>query len=136
MACLRDIDKGEMSASWELKVCASCLSEKNKWDVADACKICWFFEPGGTGSNTVTDTTKGVRYLNETKYSVVAAFHWATKEDVLCEENMCSMHFNVHDVTLHADAIHWSGRQIILTARCCLCAGVLTTQPYFMEPIT
>ena len=42
---------------------------------------------------------------------------------------------DVHDVTLHADAIHRGGGQIIPTARRCLYASVLTAQPRLMEPI-
>lgn len=84
---------------------------------------------------TFTDITKGVQYLNEIKDSVVAGFQWATKEGALCEENMRGVRFDVHDVTLHADAIHRGGGQIIPTARRCLYASVLTAQPRLMEPI-
>lgn len=41
--------------------------------------------------------------------------------------------FDVHDVMLHADAIHRGGGQIVPTARCCLYASVL--KPRLMEPI-
>ena len=56
-------------------------------------------------------------------------------QGVLCEENMRGVRFDVHDVTLHADAIHRGGGQIIPTARRCLYACVLTAQPRLMEPI-
>ena len=36
----------------------------------------------------LTDVTKGVQYLNEIKDSCIAAFQWASKEGVMCEENM------------------------------------------------
>lgn len=100
-----DIDKGEVSARQELKQRARYLAEKYEWDVAEARKI-WCFGPDGTGPNILTDITKGVQYLNEIKDSVVAGFQWATKEGALCEENMRGVRFDVHDVTLHADAIH------------------------------
>lgn len=48
---------------------------------------------------------------------------------------MRGVRFDVHDVTLHADAIHRGGGQIIPTARRCLYASVLTAQPRLMEPI-
>lgn len=48
---------------------------------------------------------------------------------------MRAVRFDVHDVTLHADAIHRGGGQIIPTARRCLYASVLTAQPRLMEPI-
>lgn len=45
------------------------------------------------------------------------------------------MRFNIHDVTLHADAIHRGGGQIIPTARRCLYACILTAAPRLMEPV-
>lgn len=56
-------------------------------------------------------------------------------QGALCEENMRAVRFDVHDVTLHADAIHRGGGQIIPTARRVLYASVLTAQPRLMEPI-
>merc|ERR1711939_657732 len=87
------------------------------------------------GPNMVVDASKGVQYLNEIKDSVVAGFQWATKEGVMCDENMRNIRFNIHDVTLHADAIHRGGGQIIPTARRVLYACVLTASPRLMEPV-
>lgn len=56
-------------------------------------------------------------------------------QSVLCEENMRGVRFNIYDVTLHADAIHRGGGQIIPTARRCFYASVLTAQPRVMEPV-
>lgn len=56
-------------------------------------------------------------------------------QGALCEENMRAVRFDIHDVTLHADAIHRGGGQIIPTARRVLYASVLTAQPRLMEPI-
>ena len=53
----------------------------------------------------------------------------------MCDENMRGIRFNIHDVTLHADAIHRGGGQIIPTARRCLYACQLTASPRLMEPI-
>uniref|UniRef100_A0A4W4HEH7 Tr-type G domain-containing protein n=1 Tax=Electrophorus electricus TaxID=8005 RepID=A0A4W4HEH7_ELEEL len=129
-----DIDKGEVSSRQELKQRARYLAEKYEWEVAESRKI-WCFGPDGTGPNILVDVTKGVQYLNEIKDSVVAGFQWATKEGALCEENMRAVRFDIHDVTLHADAIHRGGGQIIPTARRVLYASVLTAQPRLMEPI-
>lgn len=73
--------------------------------------------------------------MNEIKDSVVAGFQWATKEGVLSEENCRGVRFNIYDVTLHADAIHRGGGQIIPTTRRCLYACLLTASPRLMEPI-
>lgn len=129
-----DIDKGDISARDEAKARAKLMAEKYEYDVTEARKI-WTFGPDGTGPNLLMDVTKGVQYLNEIKDSVVAGFQWATKEGVMCEENMRGVRFNIHDVTLHADAIHRGGGQIIPTARRVLYACVLTAQPRLMEPV-
>jgi translation elongation factor EF-G len=71
--------------------------------------FCRCFGPDTTGPNLLTDVTKGVQYLNEIKDSCVAAFQWATKEGVMCEENMRGIVFEVGPVLAHAvevDAVH------------------------------
>ncbi|XP_068174627.1 elongation factor 2b-like [Antennarius striatus] len=129
-----DIDKGLVSARQDPKVRTRFLADKYDWEVSDAKKI-WCFGPDGTGPNLLVDVTKGVQYLNEIKDSVVAGFQWAVKEGVLCEENMRAIRFDVHDVTLHADAIHRGGGQIIPTARRVLYASQLTAKPRILEPV-
>ncbi|ETE61649.1 Elongation factor 2 [Ophiophagus hannah] len=108
-----DVDKGDVSSRQELKQRARYLAEKYEWDVSEARKI-WCFGPDGTGPNILVDITKG---------------------GVLCEENMRGVRFDIQDVTLHADAIHRGGGQIIPTARRVLYASALTAQPRLMEPI-
>ena len=56
-------------------------------------------------------------------------------QGVLCEENMRGIRFNLHDVALHADAIHRGGGQIIPTARLVFYASQLTAQPTLLEPV-
>lgn len=56
-------------------------------------------------------------------------------QGVLCDENMRGCRFNIQDVTLHADAIHRGGGQIIPTARRVFYASVLTAEPRLMEPV-
>uniref|UniRef100_A0A672RFD8 Elongation factor 2-like n=1 Tax=Sinocyclocheilus grahami TaxID=75366 RepID=A0A672RFD8_SINGR len=129
-----DIDKGDVTSRQELKTRARYLADKYEWEVTEARKI-WCFGPDGTGPNLLMDVTKGVQYLNEIKDSVVAGFQWATKEGVLCEENLRAVRFDVHDVTLHTDAIHRGGGQIIPTARRVLYACQITAEPRLMEPV-
>ena len=129
-----EIDDGKVSPKDDPKARGRHLAEKYDWDVNEARKI-WCFGPEGTGPNVVVDCTKGVQYLNEIKDSVVAGFQWATKEGPLCEENVRAVRFNIHDVTLHTDAIHRGGGQIIPTARRCFLACMLTAKPGLMEPV-
>jgi len=128
------IDNGDVAPRQDPKERGRFLVEKHQWDATESRKI-WCFGPEGTGPNLLVDCTKAVQYLNEIKDSVVAGFQWATKEGVLCEENMRGVRFNVHDVTLHADAIHRGGGQIIPTARRVLYACALTASPSILEPV-
>merc|ERR1712226_496454 len=123
-----DIDKGDVSPRQELKTRGRYLADKYDYDVTEARKI-WCFGPDTNGPNLMIDCSKGVQYLNEIKDSVVAGFQWATKEGCLCDENMRNIRFNIYDVTLHADAIHRGGGQIIPTARRVLYACMLTSGP-------
>jgi len=132
--CAEAIDNGDIAPRQEVKERARLLSEKYDFDVTEARKI-WCFGPEGTGPNLLVDCTKAVQYLNEIKDSVVAGFQWASKEGVLCEENMRGARFNLYDVTLHADAIHRGGGQIIPTARRVLYAAALTAEPRLLEPV-
>merc|ERR1712012_532745 len=129
-----DIDSGEVTSKQDFKLRGRYLADKYEYDVGEARKI-WCFGPDTTGPNLMIDATKGVQYLNEIKDSVVAGFQWATKEGVLCDENMRGVRFNIYDVTLHTDAIHRGGGQIIPTARRVLYACALTAEPRLMEPV-
>lgn len=129
-----DIENGKVGMHDDPKVRGRFLAEKYNWDVTEARKV-WCFGPETTGANLLVDVTKAVQYLNEIKDSCIAAFQWATKEGVLCDENMRGIRFNVLDVTLHADAVHRGGGQIIPTARRCLYACELTAEPRLLEPV-
>jgi len=129
-----DIDSGEVTSKQDFKIRGRYLADKYEYDITEARKI-WCFGPDTTGPNIVIDATKGVQYLNEIKDSVIAGFQWASKEGVLCDENMRGVRFNIYDVTLHTDAIHRGGGQIIPTARRVLYASVLTAAPRLMEPV-
>jgi len=129
-----DIDNGEVSNKQDFKIRGRYLADKYEYDITEARKI-WCFGPDTMGPNLMIDCTKGVQYLNEIKDSVVAGFQWATKEGVLCDENMRGVRFNIYDVALHTDAIHRGGGQIIPTARRVLYASALTAGPGMMEPV-
>lgn len=93
------IEAGKVNPRDDFKARARILADDYGWDVTDARKI-WCFGPDTTGANLLVDVTKGVQYLNEIKDSCVAAFQWATKEGVTCEENMRGVRVNVLDVTV------------------------------------
>jgi len=128
------IEDGDIAPRDDPKIRGRKLADDYGWDVNEARKI-WCFGPEGTGANLLVDASKGVQYLNEIKDSCVAAFNWATKEGVLMEENMRGCRFNILDVSLHADAIHRGGGQIIPTCRRVLYACFLTAKPKVLEPV-
>merc|ERR1719435_289296 len=107
-----DIDNGDVTDKQDFKIRGRYLADKFEYNVDEARKI-WCFGPEGTGPNIVIDATKGV----------------------LCDENMRGIRFDVMDVTLHADAIHRGGGQIIPTARRVLYAAFLTATPSILEPV-
>lgn len=130
----RDIEQGKVSAKDEFKARARYLSETYGWDLGDARKI-WCFGPNSTGSNMLIDTTKAVQYLNEIKDSLVGAFQLATSEGVLASENLRGCRFNLVDVSLHADAVHRGGGQILPAARSVIYACQLLSEPGLFEPV-
>ena len=130
----KDIEAGKIGPRDDFKARARILADEHGWDVTDARKI-WCFGPDTNGANLVVDQTKAVQYLNEIKDSFVSGFQWATKEGPVGEEPMRSVRFNILDVTLHADAIHRGGGQIIPTARRVLYAATLLAEPSLLEPI-
>merc|ERR1739848_57306 len=89
-----DIENGDVTDKQDFKIRGRYLADKFEYNVDEARKI-WCFGPEGTGPNIVIDATKGVQYLNEIKDSVVAGFQWASKEGVLCDENMRGCRFNI-----------------------------------------
>ena len=90
------IESDEISPTQDIKIRGKRLSEEFGWEKEDTAKI-WCFGPDNTGPNMVVDVTKGVQYMNEIKESVVSSFQWASKQGVLCDENMRGMRFNITD---------------------------------------
>ena len=129
-----EIEAGKITPRDDFKARARLLADEHGWDVTDARKI-WCFGPDTNGANLLVDQTKAVQYLNDIKDSVVSAFQWATREGPVADEPMRSVRFNILDVTLHADAIHRGGGQIMPTARRVLYAATLLAQPGILEPV-
>ncbi len=123
-----------VSAKDDAKDRAKILSEEFEWDKAEALKI-WAYGPENTGPNILVDVTKGVQFMNEIKDSMESAFQWSTKEGPMTDENQRGVRVNIHDVVLHADAIHRGGGQLIPTARRVYYACELTAQPRLLEPV-
>lgn len=130
----KDIEAGKVGPRDEFKARARYLNEVHGWDAGDARKI-WCFGPETTGPNLLVDMTKGVQYLNEIKDSCVGSFQLATREGVLAGEPLRGCRFNLVDVTLHADAIHRGGGQILPTCKNVIYASQLLSDPGLLEPV-
>ena len=128
------IETGKISFRDDVKTRARIMADDFGWEIADARRI-WCFGPDGSGPNVVIDQTKAIQYFNEIKDSVVAAFQWASREGPLVGENMRSVRINIIDATLHADAMHRGGGQIIPTMRRATYASVLLAKPHLQEPV-
>jgi elongation factor 2 len=128
------IEEEKVGPKIDAKERSKILVDQFEWDKTDTTKI-WCFGPDTNGPNILVDVAKGVQFLNEIKDSFEAAFQWGTKEGAMCDENMRGIRFNIHDVTLHTDAIHRGGGQIIPTARRVMYASQLTGKPAFQEPV-
>jgi len=128
------IEEEKIGPKTETKERSKRLVEEFEWDKTDSQKI-WAFGPDTNGPNIIVDVAKGVQFLNEIKDSVEAAFQWATREGVMTDEHMRGIRFNIHDVTLHTDAIHRGGGQILPTCKRVMYACELTAKPAFQEPI-
>jgi len=128
------IEDGKVTPRDDPKARKNLLCKEYEFDATDAMRI-WSFGPDTNGANLLIDTTKGVQYLNEIKDSCNAGFAWASKEGVMCDENMRGIRFNVKDATLHADAIHRGAGQIMPTCRRVIYASMLTAEPRLQEPV-
>jgi len=102
------IEKGDIGPNEDPKERSRKLVQDYNWEKNESYKI-WAFGPETTGPNLLVDATKGVQYMAEIRDSCESAFQWVTREGVVCEEAMRGIKFNMHDVELHADAIHRGG---------------------------
>ncbi|OAF70308.1 hypothetical protein A3Q56_01921 [Intoshia linei] len=128
------VDNKEIFLRQDVKERGRILIDKCEFGSNEIKKI-WCYGPDVFGPNVVVDCSRGVSYLNEIKDSVIAAFQNITKAGVLCNENMRGVRMNIMDATLHADAIHRGGGQIIPTAKNCFYAAQMAAKPRLMEPV-
>ncbi|KCV70324.1 elongation factor 2 [Fonticula alba] len=128
------IESGEISIRDDSRTLIKNLEEKFEISNLDARRL-WGFGPENTGANFLYDSTTAAQFMNEIKDSCMTAFQLATLEGVLCEENLRGCRFDIMDVTLHADAIHRGGGQIIPTTRRVVHAAQLASKPALQEPV-
>jgi elongation factor 2 len=127
------IENKEITPRMDGKIRAKELQNRFGWDQTDSRRV-WSFGPDSEGPNLIVDTTKSAEYLQEVREHLIGAFQWATKLGVLCEEPLRGVRFNCVEVSLHSDASHRNGGQMVLVGRRVLYASQLTAEPVLIEP--
>jgi elongation factor 2 len=133
-ALCADIEYGPAGFDTDPTARADLLVGEYNWDARDARKI-WCYGPDLHGPNVLVDATRGTQYMSEMKDWFIAAWQWATREGVLCEEHLRGVRMNIEDVIWVPDAIHRGGGQIIPAARRVFNASCLTASPRVLEPV-
>lgn len=129
---VKALEARRITKSTEVKERIRLLGEYG-WDKDTASKIWGIDEINNV--NMLVDLTKGVQYLNEIKDSLLAGFNSNAVSGPLCGEPLIGVRFNIHDVVLHADAIHRGGGQMIPTMQRVMNGSVLTAGVRLLEPI-
>jgi len=129
------IDKKDFDPSMDKKLRARKLADEFKWEITEARKIWAFGCPPDGIANVLVDVTKGVQYLNEVKDAMVGAFIQATSAGILAEEAMRGIRFNLHDIVLHADAIHRGAGQVMPPTKRAIYACQIRSEPALLEPV-
>ena len=93
-----------------------------------------------TGTIAIFKEAQSMKVMKLMKFSmshlVRVAVELKNLTDVLCEENLRAIRFNLYDVALHSDAIDRGSYQIILTARRELYyAFMITAEPTLIAPV-
>ena len=128
------IEIGKLDLKDDPKLRSKQLAEEFGWRLNEGRRI-WTFGPEDNSPNMLVDKTQAVCYMNEVKESCISAFRWATKEGVLCGENMTRVRIDIVDVILHTDAIHRGDGQVIPAVRRACYGSVLSGPPRLKEPI-
>jgi len=86
------------------------------------------------GYNLLTNVSKGVQYLFETKELVIDAFKEAVNRAPLTEEPVYGMKVSLVDAKLHEDSIHRGPAQVIPAMRSAIYGSMLLANPIILEP--
>ncbi len=86
------------------------------------------------GYNVLTNVSKGVQYLFETKELIIDAFREAVRRAPLTEEPVYGLKVRLVDAKLHEDSIHRGPAQVIPAARSSIYGAMLMAKPILLEP--
>jgi elongation factor 2 len=87
------------------------------------------------GLNIITDVTKGIQYLFETRELIKEAFDEVMKSGPTASEPCQGLLVRLVDAKLHEDAIHRGPAQVIPAVRNAVYGAITTSDPIILEPI-
>jgi elongation factor 2 len=90
---------------------------------------------GVHGLNLITDTTKGIQHLFETRDLIKEAFDEVMKSGPTVAEPCQGVLVKLVDAKLHEDAIHRGPAQVIPAARNAIYGAITISGPILLEPI-
>ncbi len=90
---------------------------------------------GIQGLNIITDVTKGIQYLFETRELIKESFEEVMKSGPIASEPCQGILVSLVDAKLHEDAIHRGPAQVIPAVRNALYGSITISDPIILEPI-
>lgn len=90
---------------------------------------------GVHGQNIITDTTKGIQHLFETRDLIMEAFDEVMKSGPTVSEPCQAILVKLVDAKLHEDAIHRGPAQVIPAARNAIYGAITISEPTLLEPM-
>jgi len=90
---------------------------------------------GVHGLNIITDTTKGIQHLFETRDLIMEAFDEVMKSGPTVSEPCQGVLVKLVDAKLHEDAIHRGPAQVIPAARNAIYGAITISEPTLLEPM-
>jgi elongation factor 2 len=97
-------------------------------------------EPGNVWAvdknrNLLIDSTKDFQYLQGSKASIIAGFHWACRNGPLCGEALRGVEVKLMNMELDVDAGLRDPSQIMRAVSRAILGSCLTARPTLLEPI-
>jgi elongation factor 2 len=86
------------------------------------------------GTNLLTNVTKGIQYLHETRELLIEAFQEAMTLGPRTREPVMGVKVRLVDAKLHEDAIHRGPAQVIPAARTAIYGAMVSGNTIIMEP--
>ncbi|RLF36734.1 MAG: elongation factor EF-2 [Thermoplasmata archaeon] len=90
---------------------------------------------GIQGLNILTDVTKGIQHLFETRELIKEAFEEVMKSGPIANEPCQGILVKLVDAKLHEDAIHRGPAQVIPAVRNAIYGAITISDPILLEPI-